>query len=96
MEQLGVKYTTARKKESLLDIHQSALTDNVMSKNYTIDLDGVSPHQKNRLEEERCEREAIFIRKARIHDMNQDGGCNHLPEVVSKLYAARPGLVVYS
>ena len=37
----GVKYTRARRK-SLTEIHQSALTDHVMSKNHTIDWEGVS------------------------------------------------------
>ena len=38
MKQLeGVNYTRARRKEFLIEIHQSALTDYVMSKNYPID-----------------------------------------------------------
>ena len=37
----GVKYTRRRRKESLMNIHQSVLTDHVASKNYTIDCEGV-------------------------------------------------------
>ena len=33
----GMKYTRARRKESLTEIHQSVLTDHVVSKNHTID-----------------------------------------------------------
>ena len=33
--------TRVRRKESLTEIHQSALTDNVTSKNHTIDWEGV-------------------------------------------------------
>ena len=33
----GVKYTRARRKESLTEIHQSALMDHVASKNHMID-----------------------------------------------------------
>ena len=42
MEQLeGIKYTRARRKESLMEIHKSVLPDHVASKNHTIDWDGV-------------------------------------------------------
>ena len=36
----GVKYTRARKKESLIEIHQLALTDHVANKNHMIDWEG--------------------------------------------------------
>ena len=49
MEQLGVKYTRARRKESLTEIHQSALTDHFTSKNHIIDGDGVRPPPKNQI-----------------------------------------------
>ena len=38
----GLKYTRARRKESLTEIHQLALTDHVASKNHTIDGEGVT------------------------------------------------------
>ena len=42
MDQLkGVRYTRAWRKESLMEIHHSVLTDHVSSKNYTINWDGV-------------------------------------------------------
>ena len=39
----GVKYTRTKKKESLMEIHQSVLTDHVESKNHMIDCKGVRP-----------------------------------------------------
>ena len=37
----GVTYTRARRKESLTEIHKSTLMDHVVSKNHTIDREGV-------------------------------------------------------
>ena len=52
-----VKYTRSRRMESLMDIHQSALTDHGMSKNSHDHLGGCEPPSKRtRLEEKRHER----------------------------------------
>ena len=64
MEQLeGVKYTRARWKESLMESHQLALTDHVVSKNHMIDWDGVRPPAIEP-DWKRDVKETIFIRKA--------------------------------
>ena len=57
MKQLEGVNIRARRKESLIEIHQSVLTDHVMSKNHTIDLGGSETISKRtRLEEEMGER----------------------------------------
>ena len=70
----GVKYTRARRKESLTEIHQSALTDHVMSKNHTINWEGVRLLAKEPDWKKRGVKEAIFIRKAGTCAINWDGG----------------------
>ena len=85
----GVKYTRARSKESLTDIHQSALTDHVASKNHTIDWEGVRLTVKEPNWKKRVVKEAIFIRKVGMRVVNSDGGCNYLPEVFSKLLSLK-------
>ena len=65
--QEGVKYTRATRKESLTGIHQSALTDHVVSNNHTIDWEGVRLSKRTRLQEERVERSLL----------HQDGGVAH-------------------
>ena len=65
MKQLeGVKYTRARRKESLTEIHQSALTDHVACKNHIIDWEGMRLLAKEPDWKKRGGKEAIFIRKA--------------------------------
>ena len=81
----GVKYTRARGKESLTEIHQLALMDNIASNNHTINWEGVRLPAKKPDWKKRGVKEAIFIRKAGMGAINQDGGRNHLPEVFSKL-----------
>ena len=76
-----VKYSRARRKESLTEIHQSALTDHVVSKNHTIDWEGVRLPAKEPDWKKRGVKEAIFITKAGMLMINHDGGCHHLTEV---------------
>ena len=59
-----VKYTRARRNESLTEIHQSALTDHVASKNHTINWEGVKLLAKEPDWKKRGVKESIFIRKA--------------------------------
>ena len=75
-----VKYIRARRKESLMEIHQLALTDHVASKNHTLDWEGVKLPAKEPDWKKREVKEAIFIRKVGILAINQDGGCHHLPK----------------
>ena len=86
MEQLeGVKYTRARRKESLTEILWSVLTDHVVSKNHTIGWDSVRLPAKEPDWENREVKEVIFMRKVGMHTINCDGGHHHVPRVFSKL-----------
>ena len=62
----GVKYTRARRKESITDIHQSALMDHIDRKNHTIDREGVRLPAKEPDWKKRRVKDAIFIRKRRL------------------------------
>ena len=73
MEQLeGVKYTTARRKESLLEIHQSTLTDHVVSKNHNIKCVCVRHQAKELAWKKRRE-------EKRSHLHQEDRNVHHLP-----------------
>ena len=73
MEQLeGVKFTQARKKESLLEIHQSAFMDHASRENYTIDCDNTTLPRNEADWTKRGITEAISIRKAGMHAINHD------------------------
>ena len=80
----GVKYTRGKRKESLTEIHQSALMDDVASKNHTINREGVRLPAKEPDWKKRGVKKAIFIMKAGMHAINWDRGCHLLREVFSK------------
>ena len=44
------KYTQARKKDSQLEMHPSAITDNATKGNHTIDWEGVTFPERDRLD----------------------------------------------
>ena len=69
----GVKYTKARRKKSLTEIHQSALTDHIASKNHMIDWEGARLRAKEPDWKKRGMKEAIFIRKAGTWSINRMG-----------------------
>ena len=81
----GLKYTRARRKEFLTEIHQSALMDQVASKNHTIDWEGVRIPAKEPDWKKRGVKDGIYIRKAGTCAINGDGGCHLLPEVFLKV-----------
>ena len=81
----GVKYTRARRKESLTEIHQSVLMDYVAIKNHTIGWEGVRLSAKEPDWKKRGVKEAVFIRKAWMRAINREGGRHLLPEIFSKL-----------
>ena len=62
-----MKYTRARRKESLMEIHQSVLMDYVTSKNHTIDCEGVRLLAKEPEWKKRGVKQAIFIGKVGMH-----------------------------
>ena len=71
------------------------LTENVMSKNHTIDWEGVRCLAKEPDWKKRVVKEAI-IRNMWMHVISHERGHHHLPEVFSKLCATRPSLMAYS
>ena len=80
-----VKYTKARRKESLMEIHKSAQMEHFASKNHTTDWEGVRLPAKEPDWKKRRVKEVIVIGKAGMHVINRDRGCHLLPEVFSKL-----------
>ena len=76
----GQKYTRARKKDAVTEMHKSALTDHAAQCNYTIDWDGVKLPAKDPNHDSRGIREAIEIRKAGRTSMNRDSGRHILSE----------------
>ena len=97
MEQLGGKYTKAR-KESPMKIPQLALTDHVASINYAIDCDGLTLSAKEPDWKKRGVKETIFIMKAWDACYQLGRGVPHLPSGFLRsrtCYALRPSLVVY-
>ena len=80
-----VKYTRARRKESITEIHLLALTDHVTSENHMIDCEVVTLPAKEPAWKKKGVKEAIFIRRAGTLAISCDGGRHHLPKVFSKL-----------
>ena len=80
-----MKFTRSRKKESVMEIHKSAITDHAASENHTIDWDNVTLPVKESDWTGRGIMEAIVIRKEEERSMNRDGGRHQLPEVFQSL-----------
>ena len=76
----GIKYTSTKQKESLIKIHQSALTDHVASKKHTIEWDDVRLPAKDDWKK-RGLKEAIFIRKSSMCAINWDEVATIFPMV---------------
>ena len=79
-----------------MEIHQLVLTENVMSKNHTIDWEGVRCLAKEPDWKKRGVTETIVTRNMGMYMISHDRGHHHLPEVFSKLCATRPSLMAYS
>ena len=78
------KFTRARRKESVVEYHTSALMDHVAQSNHTIDPMSES-HWKVR-----GIKEAMQIHKTGSHVTNQDGGLHQLSDVYTCLLTAAP------
>ena len=86
-----VKFTWARKKDSVSEVHPSAITDHVTKNNHTIDWEGVNLPCRDCDTTKRGIWEAIAIKRTGAHAMNRDGGHHQLPLCYTKLlpYDAR-------
>ena len=81
----GVKYTRSRRKESVTELHKSAITDHVGQTNHVINWDGVRLPMKESNFDIRGIKEAIAIRKAGAASMNRDAGRHLLSEGYTQL-----------
>ena len=72
-------------KDSLTELHPSAITDHVAKENHTIDCECVKFTMRDTDWTARVVKEAVKIRKTGAHAMNCDGGCHQLPSLYSKL-----------
>ena len=80
-----VKFTRARKKDSVLEVHSSAIIDHVARNNHTIDWEGVKFPSRDSDTTKRGIWEAIAIKKTGAHAMNRDRGYHQLPQCYTKL-----------
>ena len=84
----GLKYTRAQKKTSMLEQHQSALTDHTAQEDHVIDWEGVKLTAKDPDWTTRGIKEAIAIKKRGPNAINRDRGRHQLPDVYSGLLSA--------
>ena len=71
---LEKKYSRSRKKDSLTELHPSAITDHVAKQSHTIDWEGVKLPARDTDLTARGVKEAVKIRKTGANAMNRDGG----------------------
>ena len=80
-----VKFTQARKKDSVSEVHPSAITYHIIKNNHTIDWEGVKFPSRDCDTTKRGVWEATAIQTTGSHAMNDDGGCHQLPPCNRKL-----------
>ena len=71
---MEMKFTWSRKKDSVSEVHPSAITNHVTNNNHTIDLEGVKLHSKDGDTSMRGDWEATAMWRTGAHTMNHDGG----------------------
>ena len=79
----GTTYTRERKRQSQSEMWGSALTDHTMKENHMIDWDSAKIVEKERNDQARGIREAIYIRK--LPNINRDEGRYHLSHLYDDL-----------
>ena len=90
------KYTRSRKKDSLMELHPSVITDHVAKENHTIDWEGVRFVTRDSDWTTRGVKEAVEIRKTGANAINRNGGHNQLPLLHSKLLVKKTSPFVTS
>ena len=93
---LEKKYTWARKKDSLLEVHPLAIMDHATKENHSIDWKAVKFPARDTDWTARGVKEAVKIRKTRAHSINRDGGCQQLPTLSSKLLVKKTSAFINS
>ena len=79
------KYTCATRKDSLDEVHKSAISDNVAQQNLIIDWEGAKVIDRDSNKQTRWIREAIWIRKRGAQVINHDEGTYSLSHVYDQL-----------
>ncbi|XP_072042917.1 uncharacterized protein [Amphiura filiformis] len=80
-----VKYTRAKRKESVTEQHKSAITDHVAQENHVIDWQGAKILEKDSNKHTRWIREALWIRKRGQETLNRDEGVYSLNHIYDPL-----------
>ena len=79
------KFTRATRKDSVEEVHKSAITDHVAQHNHVIDWEGAKVIDKDSNKQTRWIREAIWIRKRGAQVINRDEGTYSLSHVYDQL-----------
>ena len=79
------RYTRASRKDSVEEVHKSAVTDQIAEQNHVIDCEGAKIVEKDSNKQTRWIREAIWIRKRGAKVLNRDEGVYSLSHVYDKL-----------
>ena len=80
-----MRFTWARKKDSVSDVYPSAITDHVPRNNHTMDWEGVKFPSRDSDTTKRGIWKAIAIKKTGAHAMKHDRGPHQLPQYYTKL-----------
>ena len=83
-----VKFTWTRMKDSVSELHHSAITDHIARNNHAIDWEGVKFPSRDSDTTKRGIWEAIAIKKTGAHAMNRDGGGRGAPPTSAVLHQA--------
>ena len=80
-----VKFTRARKKDSVSEVNPSTIADHVTKNNHTIGSECVTFPSRDSDTTKRGTWEAIAIKRTGSHAVNCDRGCHQLPPCYTKL-----------
>ena len=79
------KYPRGTRKDSLDEVHKSAISDHVAQQNHIIDWEGAKVIDKDSNKQTRWKREAIWIRKRGAQVINRDEGTYSFSHVYDQL-----------
>ena len=82
----GTRYTRDRKRQSQTEMWGSAITDHTMKENHVIDWDSAKIVERERDDQARGVKEAVYIRI--LPNMNKDEGRHHLSHLYDDLLGA--------
>ena len=82
----GTRYTRDRRRQSETEMWGSAITDHAMKENHVIDWDSAKIVERERDDQARGVKEAVYIRI--LPNMNRDEGRHHLSHLYDDLLGA--------